>query len=851
MGFTIRYRVTLAYALPVLVRQRRFGACIVFRALVSRQEDRYLSGYLLPLPVEDIPVMRCVWFCRLAFFFFLTLMAFYPFHAATAQQPNYLISDVLIEGNINVDEPLIRGQLTVKKGNRFNPQDVNASIKQLYQLGLFQDVRVFGRLQGSSVEVTVSVKEYPLLDHLEFKGNKKWKAKELEKTAEIYQGQAVSPFRRKRVVDRLTKEYNKNGYLLVKIEDKVIVDRNKAILQITIQEGKKVKLGQVFVEGNTQLTDPRIVKAFKKKDRTETKEFWKEGDLRRERLMDQFEKVARLYRNNGYRDAKIERDSLWFSDSKEKMYISLTVDEGNRYYLGDVTFEGNTVFKTDQLLGLLKLKTGDPLNEEKYQESVSKIYEAYGELGYLYATPYARESSVTDTVINVLFAVNEGVPAKVHRVNIIGNTKTKDKVIRREMVLKPGHVFRRSALMRSQRDIFQLNFFQDVQPEISPLPNGDVDVTMTVQEKPTGTANAGAGYSGLDGLVGTISVVIPNFLGNGQTVNMSWEFGARRNSISMGFVEPWLFDTPTSAGVDLFRTNRKWFNEFNVIEKGFGLNAGRRFRNGYYRVNGGYRFFNLAYSGFSDLYTPGGDTTDASLVKQRDDLLANSGLTSQLSATVLRDSRDLPQFATKGSRNSIQNDLAGLGGKVKYFKQNYSSEWNLPTGGGTSLALRGKFGLMTNPFNSKEVPFFERFFPGGVSFDGSIRGYSNNSIGPYTAVTDSTGTLVNSIRDGGRSMAILTLEYQIPIIDQRKSPQPVYALVFVEAGNAWLRPSQATLNLRKLKKSAGFGIRVMMPLIGLLGFDFAYGFDAPSDPLFARIQKRSGWNTHFQLGQVF
>ena len=144
-------------------------------------------------------------------------MAFYPFHAATAQQPNYLISDVLIEGNINVDEPLIRGQLTVKKGNRFNPQDVNASIKQLYQLGLFQDVRVFGRLQGSSVEVTVSVKEYPLLDHLEFKGNNKWKAKELEKTAEIYQGQAVSPFRRKRVVDRLTKEYNKNGYLMVKI----------------------------------------------------------------------------------------------------------------------------------------------------------------------------------------------------------------------------------------------------------------------------------------------------------------------------------------------------------------------------------------------------------------------------------------------------------------------------------------------------------------------------------------------------------------------------------------------------------------------------------------------------------
>jgi outer membrane protein insertion porin family len=189
-----------------------------------------------------------------------------------------------------------------------------------------------------------------------------------------------------------------------------------------------------------------------------------------------------------------------------------------------------------------------------------------------------------------------------------------------------------------------------------------------------------------------------------------------------------------------------------------------------------------------------------------------------------------------------------LGGSVKFFKQIYNTEWYAPIFGGTAVALRGKYGYVLNPFNSREVPFFERFFPGGVSFDGMIRGYSNNSIGPYTVSTDS---VFSTIREGGRSMAILTLEYQIPIVDQRKSPQPVYALLFAEAGNAWGKVSETSLKPGALKKSVGFGIRVMMPLVGMIGFDFAYGFDPPADPYFARLQRRSGWNTHFQLGQMF
>lgn len=789
---------------------------------------------------------------------------------AEGQQPP-LIIDVVIEGNANVDEPLIESLSTLKKGNVYNPRDVAATIKQLYRLGLFEDVRVYGQLRGNGITVTINVKEYPLLERMEFNGNDKIKDKELERISGIFQGQAVSPFRRKSVEDRIIQAYNKKGHLLAKVNLRLLVERNNAIIVMDIDEGKKVDLGEVFVENNSSIPDKRLQKAFKKKAQTEEEHFWKEGDLRRDRLLDQFEKIAAEYRKFGYRDARVVDDTLWFSDNKEKMYLKVKVDEGRRYFLGDLAFEGNTKFTDEQLSSLIKINAGDPLDEEKYQEGISKIYEAYGELGYLYATPVAREIAVNDSIIDLQFAVNEGEPAKVHRVNIIGNTKTKDKVVRRELIVKPGQVFRRSALLRSQREVFQLNFFQDVQPDLVPLPNGDVDVTFTVLEKPTGTANAGAGFSGLDGLIGTISVVIPNFLGNGQTVNFAWEFGARRNSISAGFIEPWLFDTPTSAGFDVFRTNRRWFNDFNIIQKGFGLSAGRRFRGSYWRINGAYRFFDLKYSGFADTFYEAkkaeviqqsefdiedGVLPESEIIAARDrdlatidnnierrlDLESNSGLTSQVSFSIIRDSRDFPQFATRGMRHTVQNDFAGVGGDVKYFKQIYNSDFYIPTPFGTSLAFKGKYGLVVNPFNSREVPFFERFFPGGISFDGMIRGYSNNSIGPYRS---------DGSRDGGRAMSILTMEYTIPILDQRSSPQPVYAVAFAEAGNAWSNIKQTSFDPRNLKKSVGFGIRIIMPLVGLLGFDFGYGFDAPADPFQASNTKRSGWNTHFQLGQVF
>jgi outer membrane protein insertion porin family len=806
-----------------------------------------------------------------SYLFFTLLMVLFVSLTHVHAQSTPPITDVLIDGNANVDDTLIRSVSTLKSGNLYNPRDVATSIKQLYRLGLFSDIKIYAS-EGPTggVILTISVREYPLLDRIEFKGNDKVKSKDLERENFIFQGQAVSPFRVTLAKEKLLKLYREKGYLLADVDEGIFVTEGTAVLELTIAEGKKVKLGEIFVAGNRSVPDQALANAMKKKSDAEEELFWKEGDLRRERVLDTFEKATEEYRKYGFRSARVTSDSLWYSDDKSKMYMKIGVAEGEKSIMGTLAFEGNTVFTDDQLHSIFALKEGEVFNETKYGESLGKLYETYGELGYLYANPFPQEISRSDSV-DVTVSLNEGAPAKVHRINIVGNTKTKDKVIRREMVMKPSQVFRRSSLMRSQRDIFQLNFFQDVVPDIQPLPDGDVDVTMQVQEKPTGTANAGAGFSGLDGLVGTVSVVIPNFRGNGQTANFSTEFGSRRNSVSIGFIEPWLFDTPTSAGIDLFRTERFWFTEFKVREIGTGLSVGRRFRNSYFRINGGYRLTNLEYDDFNNTYfyadaatmTPiygvipvsglidsTNQITVPANVQLRKDLLANSGVTSSVSNSIVRDSRNLPQFATSGMRHSMQTQVAGLGGDIKFFRQVYTSDFYLPLFSGTSISFKGKFGYTANPFNSRGVPFNERYFPGGISFDGMVRGYGNNSIGPYTTSLLSDGRTV-STRIGGRSMLIYTLEYQIPIVDQRKSTSPVYALGFFEAGNSWDKISQTALSPGDMKKSVGFGIRVVMPLVGVMGFDFGYGFNAPSDPVQARISSRSGWNTHFQLGQQF
>jgi outer membrane protein insertion porin family len=427
--------------------------------------------------------------------------------------------------------------------------------------------------------------------------------------------------------------------------------------------------------------------------------------------------------------------------------------------------------------------------------------------------------------VDITFVIDEGTPSRVKTITIEGNTKTKDLVIRRELSLKPGHVFKQSAWERSIRDVYQLNFFKNIEQDRRVDERGDVDLILKVEERSTGTASMGAGFSGRDRLVGTVGFSIPNLMGNGQALDFNWEFGTRRKTFRLGFTEPWLLNSPTVGSINIFRQTRRFLDGFDYREEGGSVGVGRRVNwpDSYSHVSGSYRIERFKYFNFDDDYAGSYKQYDG-----RDSRIASLGLTYR------RDSRDLPMFPTKGSRVSYTPEMAAtwFGSTENYQKHLVDADLYVPTIWKFVFGAHARVGAIKGfagtTFN--DIPLLSQFTPGGVDFDGIIRGYADRSVGPR----DESGAIL-----GGNVMAVFNLEYQVPIVHQQ-----AYGLLFADAGNAWRRVGD--VDLRDLRKSVGFGIRVMAPMIGLIGFDFAYGFDQP------KIDGgKAKWRTHFQFGPQF
>ncbi|MFH0931579.1 MAG: BamA/TamA family outer membrane protein, partial [Candidatus Zixiibacteriota bacterium] len=348
------------------------------------------------------------------------------------------------------------------------------------------------------------------------------------------------------------------------------------------------------------------------------------------------------------------------------------------------------------------------------------------------------------------------------------------------------------------------------------------------EEKPTGSINFGAGYSERDKVVGSIGLGIPNLFGNGQNVDLSWEFGKRRNTVQLSFTEPWFRDTPTSVGIDLYQVNRRWYDYYTEGRTGVGLRLGRRLSwpDNYCRLYARYRMEKVRYFDFSGSYLEAYKDSPYNL--QNIDWPQS---TSSFDFTLTRDSRDLPQFATSGSIISWNTELAGgiLGGNWSYHKHIFEFSKYKKTFWKFVLVAKVRAGLIDGYNRKSVVPYSERFAPGGTDPDGMVRGYPDGWIGPR----ESYGNLIR-----GRSVLVYNLEYQYPIMEQQ-----IYGLFFADAGNAWLSGRQISpLSFRHLKKSVGFGFRMIVPSLGMIGFDFGYGFDYPGG---------NKWRPHFQFGKSF
>ncbi len=758
------------------------------------------------------------------------LIALFAAQTAKAQQ-SYEVASVVVEGNRAVEASLISSVAGLTQGMKLTSTSVQEAIRRIYALGLFSDVQVAGEFAGGRINIKITVVEQPQIAGINFDGNKSLKSDKLKEKLSIFERQTVSPSQITNNVEALKKFYRSEGYHLAEITPETkTLDSNRVEITFKVKENEKIKIRAIEFEGNSAFSDGALRGQMKAKP----KGFFRSGTFKDDEFEADKEKIVDYYRKRGFIDASVTGDSIAIDPDGKNMVLFVQVNEGNRFYYGDVTFKGNDIFKSDLLQRQLKFDRGDIYNNEKFEESMTNLYSVYQEDGYIHVR-IIDNVQTNDSTLNIEFEISEGVPAHINKVFVEGNTKTKEKVIRRELYSRPGQIFKRSMLMRSLRNVMLLNYFSNVEPDVQNLPDGDIDVVFKVTEKPTGQVQAGAGYSGQDKLVGTLGLGIPNFRGNGQNVNLDWSFGSRRNSISLSFTEPWMFDTPTSFGVDVFSVNRELSfgdEEFTEGTRGLGLRLGRRLTwpDDYFRITGRYTLEEVRYYDFNQTYRDNNKDNPNSLLQYENDWQT----TSALGATIVRDSRDLSQFATAGSLVQLSSEVSGwaLGGDWKYHKHVFDAAKYKRLYWKFVLAGKVRVAVIDSPDGDSRIPYSERFAPGGTYQDGVIRGYEDGTVGP----TSSTGAILR-----GRSSLIYNLELQMPIVDQQ-----IYVLAFADAGNAWLSgKAMKPFDFDRfdgLKKSVGAGFRIVIPGLGTIGFDFGYGYNNPDG---------AGWKPHFQLGTTF
>ncbi len=805
------------------------------------------------------------------------------FSPAVAQEGPKVV-DVEVVGNRITVPSLILGVSKIDKGSPINITIIQETMRRLYGLGIFSDVRIEAQEVTGGVKLFIIVKELPKLAGLTYSGNKKFSVKELNEKLKLGVGGYISPYLVHEKAEQIRKMYGDKGYFQASVSHTLTynADSTEATLAYQVNERSKVKVENVVLTGNKDVPANELIGKMRNRKRG----FLKSSDYAEEKYEEDLTKVIDEYHKRGYIDAYLISDSMTIDTAVSRMTIYLDVYEGPRYYFGESTFKGNSVLKTEVLKKALKHTPGEVFDAEKYDESLMEIYTTYQEIGHLHIRVNDEKSTRADSLLDISYDITEGLPSHINLVRIVGNTKTKDKVIRRELSTLPGQTFSRSLLIRSVRDAMALNYFSNVEPTPIDLPSGDVDIEYKVTEKQTGQVSAGAGYNSQDKLVGSVGLGIPNLMGNGQSLNFQVEKGNRRNSFSLSFTEPWLFGRPTLLSTDIYTTNRRWYEDYTEGRQGASVRLGRRLRwpDNYFRVYGALRAernriydfsetFRSSYS-LKDLYYTDDSTRNGQLDFSEDrldstivgDPIPGSILEEdgdwrsayRMSFTITRDSRNLPEFATSGSQFSYTFETTGgfLGGYYNYRHHQIEFAKFIPLFWGMALAAKVEWGAVTTPEAKDDyILLSDRFTPGGTSYDGVIRGYDDGVLTPDSMIYDqntyylkdsATGDVTdvsdqvrdsNLVRVRGNYMFVTNLELQIPLAKQQ-----LYGLIFFDAGNSWRELNDVKVN--SLYRGIGFGFRIAVPGIGTIGFDFAYPLDKYRD----ESQK---WKPHFQIGTTF
>lgn len=765
-------------------------------------------------------------------------MAQGPTGPATGAPPAPRIRELRVEGTTSASPSAVINFSGLRVGDPVTSDGVARAIRNLMERRLFSDVKVFAEGQtADGVAIVIAVREYPRVGRVTFNGHDELDDKEITALATIRPGDIASPYEFDRTRARVKAKYAEEGYLFSNVtatQRPSETDTGRVDVTFTIEEGPEVSIGEITFSGNREFSEGDLEGAMDDVKEKQWWQIWRSSKFDRAKLAEDRKRIEDFYHSQGFIDAEVISDSIWIDPVSGKANVHMAVSEGGRVYLRSLAVSGNTVYETPMIRQRLGVEEGAPYNQVQLNANVEANAEGtdlrslYLDNGYLTFRPELVERRVTPDSVDVILRITEGQQASIRYVNIAGNTKTKDKVIRRELFTRPGDTFSKQAIIRSLRTLANLNYFnpERLQPDVQPVDATTVDVTYVVEERPSDTFNASVGFSS-QGLTGVLGVSFNNFSlleplsgGGGQVLNFNWEFGSYVSTFSLGFTEPWLFDEPITLGANIYYRNlESVYNgePYDIRTAGGSLTNGWRPRwpDDYFRLDLTNRVLHNEISG---------EAPSNSSFRQGSEI--------SHTLTVARSSLDNPFFATVGSRFVFANTVAALG-DAKFTKHELNFDFYSPLAQVTEqnslvFYLNNEYGIV-NDFGALDRIAPTTFYNmGGTVIAGvntiQLRGYEDNSIGPRS--------------EPGRVYAKTTAELRFGLA---MNPIPIYVLGFAEAGNVWGRFSE--VNPFDLKRSVGLGLRVMVPPIGLLGFDYGYGFDYDVRGV------KGGWRFHFQFGR--
>jgi outer membrane protein insertion porin family len=764
------------------------------------------------------------------------------------------VDSIVVQGNQRLTPSQIIGSSGIIVHQPINYRDIQRAITSLFRTGQFDDVLVEQRNAGKRLLLVIRVKERPILEKWAVRGVNRLSEGEVKGRVRLTEGRPLDRNAVEQARAGIDSVYKHQGYYASQIKVIQLEPKpGRARVVFDVEEGERVAISQVIVDGNKHFSDKAVVKHMS----TRPEGFWwfQKGEYD-ERAVEQDvrERLPNWYADQGFVDFQVTHDSLVSDSTGGKAVLRLTVDEGPVYRVGTFDIQGNRRFSTEELRALYPFgpidANGAPLGRSRpfsrtdWNEATDRVQKLYANNGYIYAQVQPEEVRRTGArgtpVVDLRWSIREGSPATINKVEIVGNDVTHERVIREAIVMLPGDLFSQDRLIRSYQNVANLGFFQQPlpPPDVRPAANGvDVDVIFRVEERRTGNINFGASLGQGTGVGGFLGLEEPNLFGRGKRGKLQWQFGKNINDFTLSYTDPAIRESRISGTVSLFDSRAR----YNIGDLGRRKQTGGSFQLGFPFLGSRYTRLFASYSFQRIRYSEGSADLQARFRCQ-------ACSRSSLGTSLVRDTRIGLPFATGGSMTNISGELNGgfLGGTGNYRKVDLEGRWYAPLGslgGGGQigagvqfvLGLTAKSGFVFGDAG----PFYQDLYAlGGVQYGIPLRGYDEFSITPNGFDPNAGGNTAASPESFGKSYATFTVEAGARI------SQSLYVSTFFDAGNVYRSARQ--WDPTRLFRGAGFGAAVISPL-GPIGVDLGYGFDRVD----INGRPKPGWQLHFKLGNFF